>query len=57
MTDKDTKTNGHRTSVTSDDIEEWDKVLNKGPPNTVGVASTRRDPRPKYNIISWLLFL
>ncbi len=45
-------------TVSSVEEEGWDRRFGKGGHSAVGGGvSEKKDPRPKYNILSWLLFL
>ncbi len=45
-------------TVSSEEEEGWDRRFGKGGHSAVGGGvSEKKDPRPKYNILSWLLFL
>ncbi|XP_064396708.1 ATP-binding cassette sub-family C member 4-like [Halichondria panicea] len=45
-------------TVSSEEEEGWDRRFGKGGHSAVGGGvSEKKDPRPKYNIISWLFFL
>ncbi len=46
-------------TMSSEEEEGWDQRFEEGGHSAVGGGgvSEKKDPRPKYNIISWLLFL
>ncbi len=44
-------------TMTPTEKEGWDERFEKGGPDPVTIKVKPKDPRPKYNILSWLLFL
>ena len=60
MTDEETiKSDGKidtKNAMTNGDINGWYETVKDDPPS-LGVPSPPTDPRPKYNIFSWLCLL